>query len=160
MYIVAHTHEFYSDRVLIICGCDLVAKSCLTLATPWTVAHQALLSVGFPRQGYWSGLPLPSAGDLPDTGIEPWFSALQMGSLPFESPGKPIHHILVWYVFMYKNIPYQYMMSTLNRIHIYVCVCICVYIYIYIHISICIWIIFLFRLFLFGSQLPTLFKES
>ena len=47
----------------------LVAKSCLTLATPWTVAHQAPLSVGFPRQEYWSGLPFSSPADLPDPGI-------------------------------------------------------------------------------------------
>ena len=40
-------------------------------ATPWTLAHQAPLSMGFSRQGYWSGLPFPSPGDLPDPGIEP-----------------------------------------------------------------------------------------
>ena len=40
-------------------------------ATPWSVAPQAPLSMGFPRQGYWSGLPFPSPGDLPDPGIEP-----------------------------------------------------------------------------------------
>ena len=40
-------------------------------ATPWTVAHQAPLSVGFSRQAYWSQLPWPSPGDLPDPGIEP-----------------------------------------------------------------------------------------
>ena len=40
-------------------------------ATPWTVAHGALLSVGFSRQEYWSGLPFPPPGDLPDPGIEP-----------------------------------------------------------------------------------------
>ena len=40
-------------------------------ATPWTIEHQAPLSMGFPRQEYWSGLPLPSPGDLPDPGIEP-----------------------------------------------------------------------------------------
>ena len=45
--------------------------------TPWTVAHQASLSMGFPRQEYWSGLTLPSPGDLPDTGIKPWSPALQ-----------------------------------------------------------------------------------
>ena len=43
----------------------------LTLATPWTVAHQASLSMGFSRQEYWSGLPSPSPGDLPNPGIEP-----------------------------------------------------------------------------------------
>ena len=40
-------------------------------ATPWTVAHQATLSMGFPRQEYWSGLPFPSPGDLPHPGIKP-----------------------------------------------------------------------------------------
>ena len=57
--------------------------------TPRTVACQAPLSMGFPRQEYWSGLPFPSPGDLPDPGIEPWFPTLQADSLPSESPGKP-----------------------------------------------------------------------
>ena len=52
-------------------------KSCPTLATPWTVACRAPLSMGFPRQEYWSGLPFPSPGDLPDPEIEPGSSALQ-----------------------------------------------------------------------------------
>ena len=47
-----------------------VAHSCLTLATPWTVAYQALLSMGFSRQEYWSVLPFPSPGALPDPEIE------------------------------------------------------------------------------------------
>ena len=45
----------------------------LLFATPWTVACQAPLSVGFPRQEYWRGLPFPSAGDLPNPGIKPMF---------------------------------------------------------------------------------------
>ena len=45
--------------------------------TPWTVGHQAPPSMGFPRQEYWSGLPFPSPGDLPDAGIEPRSPALQ-----------------------------------------------------------------------------------
>ena len=45
---------------------------------PRTVAHQAPLSMGFPRQGYWSGLPFPSPGDLPDPGIEPVSPAWQV----------------------------------------------------------------------------------
>ena len=57
-------------------GGDLVAKSCLTLATPWTVACQAPLSMGFSRQEYWSGLPFLSPGDLPDPGIKPGSPAL------------------------------------------------------------------------------------
>ena len=46
----------------------LVGQSCLTLATPWTVARQAPLSMGFSRQEYWSGQPFPSPGDLPNPG--------------------------------------------------------------------------------------------
>ena len=45
-------------------------QSCLTLATPWTVAHQTALSIEFPRQEYWCGLLFPSPGDLPDPGIK------------------------------------------------------------------------------------------
>ena len=45
-------------------------------ATPWTVAYQALLSMGFSRQEYWSGLPFPSPGDFPDPGIKPGSPAL------------------------------------------------------------------------------------
>ena len=56
-------------------------------AAPWTVAYQAPLSMGFSRQGYWSGLPFPSPGDLPDQGIEPRSPALQADALPSEPPG-------------------------------------------------------------------------
>ena len=69
----------------------LVAKSCPTLATPWTVACQAPLSMGFSRQEYWSGVPLPSPGDLPDPGIKPGSPALQADSLPTELLGKPLY---------------------------------------------------------------------
>ena len=59
-------------------------------ATPWTVAHQAPLSMGFSRQEYWSGLPFPSPGDLPYPGIEPGPPALQADSLPSAEPkGSP-----------------------------------------------------------------------
>ena len=47
-----------------------VAQSCPTLCDPWTVAHQALLSMGFSRQKYWSELPFPIPGDLPNPGIQ------------------------------------------------------------------------------------------
>ena len=53
-------------------------------ATPWPVARQAPPSMGFSRQEYWSGLPFPPPGDLPDPGIEPKSSTLQAGSLPSE----------------------------------------------------------------------------
>ena len=52
--------------------------------TPWTVAYQAPLSIGFSRQEYWSGLPFPSPGDLPDPGIKPGSPTLQADALPAE----------------------------------------------------------------------------
>ena len=57
-------------------------------ATPWTIVYQAPLSVGFSRQAYWSGLPFPSPGDLPDPGIEHGSPALQADALTSEPPGK------------------------------------------------------------------------
>ena len=54
-----------------------VAQLCLSLKTPWMVVHQIPLSVEISRQEYWSGLPFPSPGDLPDPGIKPGSSALQ-----------------------------------------------------------------------------------
>ena len=75
---------------------DLVSVSwCYSLShvqlfvTPWSVACQAPLSMGLSRQEYWSRLPFPSPGDLPNPGIEPRSPALQVDSLPSEPPGKP-----------------------------------------------------------------------
>ena len=62
-----------------------------SLQTLQTVASQAPLSMEFSRQEYWSGLPFPSPGDLPDTGIEPGYPKLQADSLPSEPPGKWRH---------------------------------------------------------------------
>ena len=62
----------FNCDIYIYCGCGLVAKSCPTLCDPMDcVAHQAPLPMGFSRQEYWSGLPFPSPGDLPDQGIKP-----------------------------------------------------------------------------------------
>ena len=58
--------------------------------TPWTVAYQAPRSMGFSRQEYWSGLPFPSPGDLPDSGIEPGSPTLQADALTSEPPGEPL----------------------------------------------------------------------
>ena len=62
-------------------------------ATPWTIAHQDPPSMGFSRQEYWSGLPFPSPGDVPDPGIEPRSPALQADTLTSEPPGKPLVYI-------------------------------------------------------------------
>ena len=63
-----------------VCVCAHVRSSNF-FATLWTVARQAPLSMGFPREEYWSGLPFPSPGDLPIPGIKPTSSALQAASL-------------------------------------------------------------------------------
>ena len=75
----------------------LWAQSCPTLAAPGTVAHQAPLSMGFSRQEYWSGVPFPTPGDLPDPGIEP--ASLGTPALAGESfttgpPGRPRRTVL------------------------------------------------------------------
>ena len=59
-------------------------------ATPCTIAHPAPLSMGFSRQGYWSELPFPSPGDLPNPGIKLRSPTLQADALISEPPGKPI----------------------------------------------------------------------
>ena len=68
----------------------VLSLSCVQLfVTPWTIIHKAPLSMGFPRQEYWSGLPFPPPGDLPDPGIKPGSPALQANSLPTEPRASP-----------------------------------------------------------------------
>ena len=59
-------------------------------AIPWTVAYQAPPSTGFSRQEYWTGLPFPSPGDLPNPGIEPGSPSFQADAVTSEPPGKPL----------------------------------------------------------------------
>ena len=70
-------------------GCAKLAQSCPTLGDPVDCSRQAPLSMGFPRQEYWSGVPFPSPGDLPHPGSELSSLTLQADSLPYEPPGKP-----------------------------------------------------------------------
>ena len=86
----------------------LVTKSCLPLATPWTVAHQAPLCMGFPRQEYWSGLTFPPSWDLPDPGIEPEspaFPALASGFFTLHLLGRPDRGLVVsnWHTRVYSD---------------------------------------------------------
>ena len=78
-----------------MCASVLNHFSCIRLfATPWTVVYQAPLSTGFSRQEYWSGLPCPPPGDLPNLGIEPMSPmgpTLQVDSLPLSHLGSPIY---------------------------------------------------------------------
>ena len=73
------------------CTCAQLPSRIQLFVTPWTVAHQALLSMGFSRQEYWSGLPRFPPGDLPDPGIKPVSSVaptLTSGFFTTEPPGK------------------------------------------------------------------------
>ena len=82
--IVKDVYQFLQSIV------KLKSLSCAWLfSTTWTVTHQAPLSMEFSRQEYWSGLPFPSPGDLPNPGIESGSSTLQVDALPSEPPGKP-----------------------------------------------------------------------
>ena len=78
-----NTFTKYHSLLNVLHVCVLSCFSCVQLfETPWTVAYQAALSMGFPRQEYWSGLPCPPPGDLPNSGIKPRSPALQVDSLP------------------------------------------------------------------------------
>ena len=66
-----------------------------SFVTPWTVACQASLLIGFPGQEYWSGLLFPSPGDLPDLGIEPMSSTLAGGFFTTEPPRKPLYRVVI-----------------------------------------------------------------
>ena len=70
-------------------GGDLVAMSYPTLATPWTIACQVPLSTGFSRQGFWSGLPFPSPGDLPEPGVE----TVSRASLVLQADSLQLSHL-------------------------------------------------------------------
>ena len=71
-----------------------VTQSCPTLCDPMDyIACQAPPSMGFPRQEYWSGLPFPSPGDLPDPGMDPGSPASQEDPLPSEPPGNPTYSL-------------------------------------------------------------------
>ena len=86
----------YRGMRVVLCVCVCVCLCVCSLSgtwlftTPWTVARQAPLSLGFPRQEYWSGLPFPSPGDLPNSGIKPASPALAGNSSPLGPPGKPV----------------------------------------------------------------------
>ena len=82
----SHSNCWSRSFRLPVCVVAKPLQSYLTLCNPWAVAP---LSMGYSRLEYWSGLPFPSAGDLPDPGIKPQSPVLQVDSLPSEPPGKP-----------------------------------------------------------------------
>ena len=93
MYATGWSTVFWTLRALnnLLLECVCVSHSVMfNSATLWTVPRQAPLSMGLPRQEYWSGLPFPSARDLPNTGLDPRSPALQVASLPSEPPRKSL----------------------------------------------------------------------
>ena len=104
----------------------VVAKSCPTLATPWTIACQAPLSIGFSRQEYWSGLPGPPPGDLTDPGIEllclDWQADWQTDSLPLSHRKKAqIQNgaYLYWKVITYLKFKFNWGSCISSGNHLY-----------------------------------------
>ena len=95
---------FHNDYVC------LVAKSCQTLVTPWTVAHLALLSVGFSRQEYWSGLPFSSVGDLLNSGTKPFIGRrvlyhwVTWETVHNDCTYLHSHHLCKWFPFLHTLI--------------------------------------------------------
>ena len=70
-----------------------------SFATPWTVAHQGPLSIGFPRQEYWGGWPFPPPEDLPNSGFQPTSLALASRFFPTEPSGKPLSPLPSFIIF-------------------------------------------------------------
>ena len=88
-------------------------KICVRLfATLWIVAHQAPLSMGFPRQECWSELPFPFPGDLSDPGIEPKSIALEGGFFTTKAPGKPPYQITNGIFSQYYSKKFYYLYGT------------------------------------------------
>ena len=94
-HIFLNTHILLSSNSTSVCVCMCVCICVHILShvwlfvTPWTVACQASLSMGFSRQEYWSGLPFPAAGNLPTQGQNPCFLHWQVNSLPLVPSGTP-----------------------------------------------------------------------
>ena len=89
LHVFSHSRREQLALWGLFCCCCWVTKSCWLFVTPWTVAHQAPLSMGFSRQEYWSGLPFFSPGDLPNPGTEPESPALAGRVFTIEPPWKP-----------------------------------------------------------------------
>ena len=88
LYIIYSIIYCFMPYVCIFVGVESLI--CVSFVTPSTIAHQAPPSMEFSKQEYWSGLPFPSPGDLPDPGIEPGSPVLQADALPSEPPEKPL----------------------------------------------------------------------
>ena len=105
--------RWYSFVCVCVCVCVYSVMSNF-FATPWTVVHQAPLSMGFPRPEYWSGLPFPPPGELPNPGIEPMSPAspaLQVSSFTT----KPVFFLLQMKMSLFHKIS-QNQMSIMSML--------------------------------------------
>ena len=92
---ISTSFYFFNPSIIYHLRLSLKVKvKLLSHVTPWTVAYQAPPSMGFSRQEYWSGLPFPSPGDLPDPGIELGSPTLWADALTSELPGKPLSNTI------------------------------------------------------------------
>ena len=125
-----HTHIHMCTQICNVYACmkrNSVSHCYAQLfVTPWTVAYQAPPSKEFSREEYWSGLPFPSPGDLPDPGIESGFPALQVDSVLSEPPRNPCLHVCYWHICIIYTCTYRQ-----TYIHIYM--------YVYMYISVKFW---------------------
>ena len=120
---VTDEHEWIKDssEIVLPCGKYLTLQgewvkslSCIRLfETPWTVAYETPLSIGFSRQEYWSGLPFLSPGDLPDPGIEPGSPVLQADSLPIELQSLLIP--IIYFIQYGQSLPITLQINTLSQ---------------------------------------------
>ena len=123
VYMYVYIHSIYihfqncsksPQTIYTACVCAQLLNCVWLFVIQWTVAHQALLSMGFSRQEYWNELPVSPSGDLPDPGIKPNSPALQVDSLPLSHQGSPTCCIDMYkYALMYPR-------AILQFIHIYI----------------------------------------
>ena len=112
-WVITETISLKLNTCMCVCVCQGLNHIRL-FVTPWTVAHQASLSMKLSREEYWSGLPFPSPGDPPNLGVEPRSPALQADSLFSESPGESKLSTQI----LFNNIFYEHMEAYISNISI------------------------------------------
>ena len=120
-------------------GGDLIAKLCPTLGTPWAIAYQSPLSLGFPRQEHWNGLPFPSSEDLPNPGIKTGSPALQV-DIHMCVCVVCIYVCVCIYICVYSMYICVCVCMCVVCICMYICMCVCMYVCVCVCICVCVYI--------------------
>ena len=121
IFYVLNSLSGFGIRVIVtLCACVHAKslQSCPTLCNPWTVAHQATLSMGFSRQEYWSGLACPPPGDLPDPGINQCLLWIQhcRWILTIEPPGQPDRDLEEWILGVFPSLAFFFFWYSLRNL--------------------------------------------